>query len=241
MLANIAAQEAIAQNLANASTTGYKQDVPRYESFRSLLLDRMSGAAAGGEVGSLGTGVAVQNILTNFGQGALERTGNSLDVAMTGDAYLAIQTPQGVRYTRDGALSRDVTGTLVQSGTHAPVLDTNNSPISIPATTKDISISPQGIVSADGKTLGQLAMVGIDKTSGATKVGDNEFIAAKPHAVTAGDTLQQGYLETSNVNTVREMVAMITAQRTYETNAKMLQVEDSTTSKAVETVASVSA
>ena len=235
----MAAQEAIAQNLANASTTGYKQDVPRYEAFQSMLLDRMSGAASRGEVGSLGTGVSLQGISTDFTPGAMQRTGNSLDVALTGDAYLAVKTAGGVLYTRDGSLTRDASGTLLQSGTQAPVLDTSNNPIVIPTNAKNITITAQGEISADGKPVAQLALVGLDENSGAVKVGNNEYSAAKPSALTAGSTVQQGYLEASNVSTVRAMVAMIQAQRIYETNAKMLEAEDSSTAKAISTVANV--
>jgi len=236
----MAAQEAIAQNLANASTTGYKQDVPQFESFQSMLLDRMSGAASD-QVGTLGTGVTLQDFATDFAPGAMQATGNNLDVALTGDAYLTVSTPQGVRYTRDGSLTRDANGTLVQSGTMAPVLDSSGKSITIPATAKNIQISPQGTISADGATVAQLGLVGLDSTSGALKVGDNQYSATKPSTPSAGSTVQQGYLETSNVNIVKQMVAMITAQRIYETNSKMLQAEDQATSKAVNTVASVTA
>src|SRR5258708_3345882 len=103
MMASLAAQDAIAQNLANAGTTGYKQDVPRFEAFHSMLLDRMSGVASNGG-GAIGLGVAVNSDLTDLGQGSLHATGNPLDVALTGDAYLTVATPQGIHYTRDGAL-----------------------------------------------------------------------------------------------------------------------------------------
>lgn len=234
----MAAQDAIAQNLANASTTGFKQDVPQYESFQSMLLDRMSGAASGGgSVGSLGTGVTVQNIATDYSQGALQSTGNTLDVALTGNAYLAVKTPSGTHYTRDGALTRDSSGTLMVSGSNTPVLDTNGNTITIPSTAKNITITQQGQISADGTPVGQLALVGLDNTSGATKVGSSEYTAANPVTPSADASVRQGYLESSNVNTVSAMVAMIQAQRNYETNAKMLQVEDETTEKAVSTVA----
>lgn len=240
MVACMAAQDAIAQNLANANTTGYKEDVPQFESFQSMLLDRMSGAASGGGVGTLGTGVAVQGIATDFTPGALQSTGNPLDVALTGNAYLTVSTPQGARYTRDGSLTRSSDGTLVQSGTMAPVLDSNNRPITLPATAKNITISPQGVIAADGNTVAQLGLVGLDGNSGASKVGDNQYVAAKTTAPSSDSTVRQGYLETSNVSVVREMVAMIQAQRIYETNSKMLEAEDGATSKAISSVATVS-
>ena len=114
MLANQAAQDAIAQNLANAATTGYKRDLPQFQSFRETLLRRTTGGG-GAAIGALGPGAGVSALATDFADGALQQTGNPLDVAISGQACLAVQTPQGVRYTRDGALTRNAQGLLVQA------------------------------------------------------------------------------------------------------------------------------
>ena len=239
MLACMAAQEAIAQNLANASTTGYKQDVPRYESFQSMLLDRLSGAAST-QTGALGSGVSVDSLTTDFTQGSLQSTGNPLDVAMTGHAFLTVNTPAGIEYSRDGAMTRDPNGKLVQSVSNDPVLDDAGQPITIPVNVKTISIGSDGTITADGTTVAKkLGLVDLDPAN-AVKVGGNCYTASSTAKPTSEDTVRQGYLETSNVNTVQAMVAMIAAQRNYETCAKMLQSEDEVTGKATSTVAILS-
>jgi flagellar basal-body rod protein FlgF len=239
MLANQTALDAVSQNLANANTTGYKQDVPQFQSFSSTLLRRMTDAGAGPSVGSLGQGAGVQSLATDFSSGTLQKTDNPLDVALTGDASLVVKTPQGVRLTRDGALTRSVQGLLVQTNGGGTVLGQNNQPIQIPATAKDIVISAAGQISADGRAVGQLRLAAVSATSGATKVGDNLFSQASLSAPAAGSSVRQGYLETSNVSVIKEMVAMIALNRSYETNEKMLKSEDDATGKAVDDVAKV--
>ncbi len=236
MLADEAAQDVIAQNLANVNTTGYKRDMTQYESFPQALL-RSTAQGAGPAVGALGSGVAVRGIATDFAPGAFQQTGNPLDVAVTGDAYLAVQTPQGVRYTRDGGLTRDAQDTLVQASGGGAVLDTSGRTLTIPANAKDITITPQGVVEADGVNVGQLQLSRASTATGAVKIGGNLFQITGAVPAGPGATVRQGYLETSNVNTVQEMVAMIAVQRAYETDEKMVKSEDDATNKAVTDVA----
>ena len=238
MLANEAAQDAIAQNLANAATTGYKRDLPQFQSFPEMLLQRTAGAS-GPAVGGLGPGVGVRGLAADFADGALQQTGNPLDVALTGDAYLAIQTPQGVRYSRDGALTRNAQGQLVQSNGSGLVLGQSGRPLSLPAKTKTIVITPRGDVRADGVSVGQLQLVGVTRATGASKQGDNLFAQGSAAPAGPNATVHQGYLEASNVNIVQEMVAMISVQRAYETDQKMVQAEDDATNKAVNDVPKV--
>ncbi|MDQ2800350.1 MAG: flagellar hook-basal body protein, partial [Armatimonadota bacterium] len=238
MLASQAAQDTIAQNLANASTIGYKEDIPRFESFQAALASRLS-ADGGASVGTLGSGAGLKDETTNFADGSLQKSGNPLDVALTGDAALVLQTPQGLRLSRDGSLSMNVQGTLIQTDTNAPVLGANNQPIQIPAKAKDIVISPSGEITVDKVSVGRLRMASLSTANGAVKTGDNEFSVTSLRPASATATVRQGYLEMSNVNIVKEMVNMITAQRAYETNQKMLQSEDDATDKSVNEVSKV--
>lgn len=237
MLANQTAQDAIAQNLANANTTGYKQDIPQFETFGRTLLSKMGGGAAS-SVGGLGRGVTLRALATDFADGALQKTDNPLDVALTGDAYLAVQTPQGVRLTRDGALTRNAQGLLAQANGGNLVLGAGDRPIAIPAKAKDIVIDVQGDVVADGRPVGRLRLAGVSRADGAAKVGDNLFTATLRPA-SPGSGVRQGFLESSNVSVVKEMVAMISVMRAYETNQKMMQAEDEATAKAVGEVGKV--
>lgn len=235
MLANQTAEDAIAQNLANASTTGYKQDIPQFQSFADTLL-RRSGDG-GGAVGAIGRGTALQALATDFEGGALQKTGNPLDIALTGDACLSVQTAQGTRLSRDGALTRSPQGLLSQASGGGLVLGTNGKPISLPAQADSIVISPTGILSVDGRRVGQIRLSGVSATTGAAKSGDNEFTQSRLGAASQGSGVRQGYLESSNVSVVKEMVAMISCMRAYETNQKMVQAQDDLTNKAVNDIA----
>lgn len=236
MLANQTAQDAIAQNLANANTTGYKQDIPQFQSFGQTLLNAQGGDAPPSSIGGLGSGVTLRALATDFAQGALQKTDNPLDVALTGDAALAVQTPQGIRLTRDGELTRNAQGQLAQSNGGNLVLGTDNRPISIPATAKNIVIGAQGDITVDGQAAGSLRLVGVSAADGAAKLGDNLYSEATLRPASAGSSVRQGFLETSNVSVVKEMVSMISVMRSYETNQKMLQAEDEATGKAVSEV-----
>lgn len=236
MLANQTALDAISQNLANADTTGYKEDIPQFQSFGTSLLHRLSDSGQGPAVGGLGQGVSVASLATDLTGGSLQKTGNSLDVALTGNAALVVQTPQGLRLSQDGALTRSTQGLLVQTD-GSTVLGQNGKPITIPAAAKDVTITQDGHIIADGKAIGQLRLAGL--TSAATKVGDNQYTTPSLTAPAVGSAVRQGFLETSNVSVVKEMVSMIAVNRAYETNQKMLKAEDDATDKAVNDFAKV--
>lgn len=238
MLASQAAQDAISQNLANAGTTGYKEDIPRFESFQAALATRLSPEDRAA-IGTLGSGAGLKDETTNFADGGLQRSGNPLDVALTGDAALVVQTPQGLRLTRDGSLSMDARGTLVQTNGSLPVLGDTNQPIQIPRKTKDIVIGPRGEVTADGVRVGRLRLAGLAASDRPVKMGDNQFRVAALRPASALATVRQGFLEASNVNVVKEMVSMISIMRAYETNQKMMQAEDDATGKATNEVSKI--
>ncbi len=238
MLANQAAQDAIAQNLANANTTGYKEDIPRFESFLSQSVSSLSPADRA-SLGTLGSGAGLKDETTDFAEGGLQQSGNPLDVALTGDAALVIQTPQGPRLSRDGSLSLDAQGTLIQSATGQPVLDSGDRPLAIPAKTKVIAISPQGDLTADGVKIGRIQLADLSPAVNPVKAGDNLYNVSSVQPASPTATIRQGYLESSNVSIVKEMVSMISIMRAYETNQKMLQAEDDTTGKATTEVGKV--
>ncbi|MGI4787692.1 MAG: flagellar hook-basal body protein [Janthinobacterium lividum] len=238
MIANQAAQDTIAQNLANANTTGYKEDIPRFESFLSEPVSRLSDADRA-SIGTIGNGASLKDETTNFAEGGLQHSGNSLDVALTGDAALVIQTPQGPRLSRDGSLSMDADGTLIQTNTGQPVMSDRNATLSIPAKTKVISIGPQGDVTADGNRVGRIQLADLSSAVNPVKMGDNQYAVSSINPASSTATIQQGYLESSNVNIVKEMVSMISIMRAYETNQKMLKSEDDATSQATTQVSKI--
>jgi len=235
MLASQAAQDTIAQNLANASTIGYKEDIPRFESFDAALASRTTG----GSIGVLGSGASLKDVTTDFSQGGMQKSSNPLDVALVGNAALVIQTPEGVRLTRDGSMSLSAQGTLTLSDGQTAVLGVDNKSIQIPGKTKTINISPNGEITADGVKVGQLRLASLTASDNPVKIGENQYTVPILRPASATATVQQGYLESSNVNIVKEMVSMITIMRSYETNQKMIQAEDNATNESVNQVSKV--
>lgn len=246
--------DTIANNLANVDTTGYKKDTMISEEFAPILLRRINDTSKGSDVtafkgfsaasqapvvGPLGRGSLVSEIATNFEQGAFKTTGNTLDMAISGRGYFVVNTPQGQRYTRNGSFSRSTAGQLVTSDGNA-VLDTNGRPITLPGN-GTVTVSADGRIYDDGQNqIAQLQLVDFADRRALLKQGSSLFYpqaGAQPQA--ANGTVQQGLLESSNVNVVAEMVKLISNYRTYEADSKALTTQDSLLDKAVNEVGKV--
>ena len=232
--------DAITHNLANVATNGFKRSRAVFE---DLLYQnvRQAGAASGQQSQlptglQLGSGVRPVATSRNFTQGSLTQTGNQLDVAINGQGFFQIQTPDGTTaYTRDGSFQVDAQGQLVTSSGF--VVSPN---ISIPANAQSITISKEGLVSAvvanatTPTQIGQLQLANFMNPAGLEPRGGNLYTetaaSGAPQAGNAGanglGTLQQGSVEGSNVNVVEELVAMIQTQRSYEINSKAIQTAD---------------
>jgi flagellar basal-body rod protein FlgG len=232
--------DTISNNLANVNTNGFKRS--RVD-FQDLLYQTMR--AAGGQVvqGStvpvgIQVGQGVRPVATTklFSVGEFRPTDNPLDVAIEGDGFFQLVMPDGtIAYTRDGSLKRDGTGRLVNADGY-PV----EPEIVIPPEATEVSIGNDGTVAVrlSGDTtpqnVGQLQIARFTNPAGLSAMGRNLF---QP-TVASGDamvgvpgspglgTLAQGYLESSNVQVVEEMVNMIVAQRAYEINSKAIQASD---------------
>ncbi len=232
--------DVISHNLANVSTTGFKRN--RAE-FQDLIYQNLRQVGAQTTEGNqlptglhLGLGVNVVATSRNFTQGGLQQSGNNLDVAINGDGFFEITLPDGTTgYTRDGSFQLDAQGRIVTSG-GLPVAPG----ITVPAGTKSISISENGEVSAivagsvAPQPLGSLSMSSFVNSAGLQPVGQNMFkesaASGAPQQGTPGTNglgiVRQGFLETSNVNVVEELVNMIQTQRAYEMNSKAIQTSD---------------
>jgi len=230
--------DVIANNLANVNTTGFKRS--KIE-FQDLLYETTR--APGAEQGSgtqLPTGIQVGHgsrvVATSkvFTEGELTQTGEQLDLAVNGDGFFQVQMPDGtLAYTRDGALKRSSTGQITTSD--GLPLQGGWQPIA--AGTTGITISSTGEVTAtssSGTQNFQVQLVRFTNPAGLNSVGGNLYTeslaSGTPETGTPGEngygTLQQGYLEMSNVKVVQEMVNMIVAQRAYEVNSKSVQSAD---------------
>jgi flagellar basal-body rod protein FlgG len=232
--------DVIANNLANVSTNGYKRTRAVFEDLLYQTL-RQPGAASSQQTTipsglMLGTGVrpvATEHIFT---QGSLQRTDNSLDMAINGQGFFQVQMPDGtLAYTRDGSFQMDSTGQLVTASGY-PL----SPAITIPSNATSVTISRDGIVSvllagSTGTTqLGNIQLASFVNPGGLQSTGENLFVetassgTATPNTPGANGSglLNQGYVETSNVNVAEELVSMIQTQRAYELNSKAIQTSD---------------
>ncbi|HWP20430.1 MAG TPA: flagellar basal-body rod protein FlgG [Burkholderiaceae bacterium] len=230
----------VSHNLANVATTGYKRASAQFEDLMYQNL-RQTGAASSEQTNlptGLQVGLGVRSVATQraFTQGNLQQTGNSLDVAINGNGFFQIQMPDGTTaYTRDGSFKTDANGQLVTNNGYAVAPG-----ITVPPNTQSLTIAPDGTVSAtvQGTTqpvvLGNLQLASFVNPGGLEPRGQNLFIETAASGVPTANapgsdglgTLQQGFLETSNVNVVEELVAMIQTQRAYELNSKAIQTSD---------------
>jgi flagellar basal-body rod protein FlgG len=230
--------DTIANNLANVNTPGFKRS--KIE-FQDLLYQkpRAAGADAGGSnmvpTGiEVGNGTRVASTSKEFTQGQLTSTGGNLDLALQGDGFYEVQEPDGTTaYTRDGSFKLNASGQVVTSD-GLPVLSGFQT---IPTGTTAISVSQTGAVSvqtASGTTTFNLTLARFANPSGLLSLGGNLYkestASGTPETGTPGlngyGTIMQGYVESSNVNLVEEMVNLITAQRAYEINSKSIQASD---------------
>lgn len=246
MLAGIMHTDTLTNNLANVNTAGYKKDTAVSQEFREMLIYRINdGALSGAQfslpagvtpIGYLGTGAAVDQIYTSHLQGSMRNTGDPLDVAISGEGFFAVNTANGVRYTRNGAFTLNADQELVTS-TGDRVLGTRG-PIRLNGT--KTMVDEAGNVYSDGALVDKLRIVTLADQGVLEKQGDSYFRPAGPvQELPARGIVQQGFLEGANVNTVSEMVDLINVFRSYEANQKMIQTQDETLGKAVNEVGRV--
>lgn len=230
----------ISNNLANSGTNGYKRSHAVFEDLMYQNI-RQSGANSS-EQTTLPTGLQVglgtRAVATSrqFSQGSLQQTTNTLDVAIKGQGFFQIQLPDGTTgYSRDGAFQVDAQGQLVTS--NGFVLQPG---IVIPANAQSVTIGADGIVSvalpgqAQPQNLGQIQLASFVNPAGLEPRGQNLYAetaaSGTPNAGAPGSdglgSLAQGFVETSNVNVVEELVSMIQTQRAYELNSKAIQTSD---------------
>lgn len=233
--------ETISQNLANATTTGFKAERPE---FQDLLYQDLRRAGNNSTdqgtilpVGiQIGLGVKTGAISRDTGQGTVKATENPLDIAIQGRGYLQIQMPDGSKtFTRDGTLKLSPEGIIVTKEGY-----TVEPAITIPNNAVSMSINQSGIVEVtlqgqiDPTQLGQIQLSTFVNPNGLQALGDNLFsetpasgnaLVNNPGQEGTG-TILQGYLENSNVNSVTEITSLIVAQRAYEMNTKVLTAVD---------------
>ena len=230
----------ISNNLANSATNGYKRAHAVFEDLMYQNL-RQAGAASSEQTAlptGLQVGLGTRAVATsrNFSQGNLQQSANPLDLAVRGNGFFQIQLPDGTTgYTRDGSFQVSSTGQLVTNTGY-----TVQPGITIPAQAQTVTIGNDGTVSvvlpgqALPQTVGQLQLASFVNPAGLEPKGQNLYsetaASGTPNAGAPGQnglgSMQQGFVETSNVNVVEELVQMIQTQRAYELNSKAIQTSD---------------
>lgn len=223
--------DVVTHNLANVSTTGYKRDSIGFDEGLNRLMNRDGGN--GPEIGTLGAGPTARGKLTIFAQGSLTMTGSRTDLALAKpDGMFAVETPQGVQYTRDGAFTQDNEGNLVTVN-GAKVLDRDGKAIQLKP--GEFSVSPSGEVTQNNAKVTDIAVF-----QGAfTKAGENLFTSANATLMDPSQVdIRQGALEQSNVNAIEEMVAMIKLNRAFEMAQKSATSQDDTSGRLIQALQS---
>jgi flagellar basal-body rod protein FlgG len=232
--------DTISHNLANVGTNGYKRG---HVVFEDLIYQNLRQAGANSSEQTtlptglqLGLGVRPVALSRNFSQGNLQQTNSNLDVAVKGNGLFQIQMPDGTNaFTRDGAFQVDAQGQLVTNNGFTVMPG-----ITVPQQAQSVTIAADGTVSVampgqvNPQVLGQLQLASFINPAGLEPRGQNLFMetaaSGTPNLGAPGanglGTLQQGYVETSNVNVVEELVTMIQTQRAYEINSKAVQTSD---------------
>lgn len=232
--------DVIANNLANVNTTGYKKSTLEFQDLLYETLQEAGASSGGGQTRPLGlqigNGARAVSTHRSFSQGTVEATNNPLDIAIEGDGFLIVRLPDGTNaYTRDGSLKMSADGQLVTADGYIVEPE-----ISIPEDAQQIYIQPDGQVEVvlvgeiDPLPVGQLELARFINPGGLSAVGHNLFkettASGTPFRAIPGENgmgiIHQGYLETSNVDVVQEMVDMIAAQRAYEINSKAIKTAE---------------
>lgn len=229
-----------ANNLANVNTTGFKKSQPTFEDLTYQTI-RQPGASSSQQTQiptglQVGTGTRLVSTEKNFTQGSLQKTDNTLDIAIQGNGFLQVQMPDGtVAYTRDGGLKKDNQGQLVTSDGYMIT-----PPITIPANASTVSIGNDGVVSITqpgspaATQIGQVQLASFVNNGGLLSVGKNLYqetaSSGQPNTGNPGSnefgSVLQGYIESSNVNVAEELINMIQTQRAYELNSKVISTSD---------------
>lgn len=205
--------DVVANNMANVNTPGYKAERMRFEEY--LVRPQRDVPMSF---------VEDKGMMRDLGEGPLTKTDNPFDLALSGKGYFIIGTETGERYTRSGRFQLDANGQIVNHSGQ-PVLSAAGQPIVIPPGSINVSIAPDGTVSADTTVVGQIGVVSFKNPHAMQREANNLYAAEQAPAPDEETRVMQGMLEESNVNGVLEMTKMIEINRIYAANQNALQDE----------------
>ena len=238
--------DVLSNNLANSATVGYKSEGMANQSFKDMLAIKINDASELGVdrgIGDLSLGVKVGEVYTDFSQGSLRETGNTFDLGIDGQGFFAVNVVNKngdnvTLYTRDGSFKMTSEGFITDS--EGNKLIGSGGFVQVPTNTNKISIDSAGAIYANGQYIDTIQLVDFEDYDFLAKYGTNLYQAVDgAQTKDATGLIRQGYTEQSNVNSVSEMVKLITITRAYEANQKVLQAFDSTLQKSVNDIGRV--
>lgn len=237
----------LTNNLANSATTGYKKEGSTSQSFKDVFGYKIKDTSEPGVVkrlGAMSPGVKIGETYTDYSQGAVHETGNTFNLALSGKGFFAVEFTNksgetSVKYTRDGTFMVNVNGDVVNTNGDY-LLDANGSHIRVDPVA-EYSVDRDGTIrDTAGAEIATVGVTDFEDYNYLEKYGENYYnLLDGGNEIPATAQIYSGYLESSNVQVVQEMVDLISFTRAYETNQKMIQTFDSTLDTAVNTVGRV--
>jgi len=230
-LAAYKSMDVIANNLANVSTAGYKRESAKFEEYITQV------APSEGQTGTQKISfVKDAGTSRDLSQGNIQDTGATYDFALNGKGFFAVQTPQGIRYTRDGHFTLDASGQVVTEQGY--VLQGDGGSITVTPNDSNVQVAKDGAVSSTvngiSNQIGKLQVQDFADDSALTKQGDNLYSTSQAPTAATGTTIRQGALEASNVQPVLEISHMIDVMRAYQATASLSQSQEDLTRQAID-------
>ncbi|HVZ27468.1 MAG TPA: flagellar basal-body rod protein FlgF [Rhizomicrobium sp.] len=229
-LAAYRSMDVIANNLANVSTAGYKRDTAKFEEYVQQVIpsEGQTGMQSISFVRDAGTD-------RDLSQGTIQDTGATYDLALNGKGYFTVQTPQGIRYTRDGHFTLNADGQIVTEQGYA--LQGDGGSLTITPNDSNVQVSKDGTISSTvngtSNPIGKLQIVDFANDYNLTKEGANLYTTDQAPAVTTETAIRQGALESSNVQPVLEISHMLEVMRAYQATATLTQSQEDLSRKAI--------
>lgn len=240
MLGNLNLNDIIANNLANINTPGFKQTLATFKNIENTNVQRIDTSEGyqkyNGSLGTLSVGSTLDSTVFDFKQGNIRQTGSTYDLAIKGDGFFTVRTPQGDAYTRNGSFMRNEKGLLTTAEGY-PVLGNDNSPIEINSkSTDNFKVDTEGNVIVNGAITAKLQLVDFGNKNTLEQQGSSLYKVAngQPNTMTTASNYQinQGAIESSNANVVECMVNSINCTKSYEMMQKTMEYSDKTLNKA---------
>jgi flagellar basal-body rod protein FlgF len=211
--------DVIANNIANVSTPGFKRESAKFEEYVTMV------APSEGQTGPQAVSfVKDAGVSRDLSQGNVQNTGAPFDFAINGNGYFTVQTPQGMRYTRDGHFTLDANGQIVTSDGYP--LQGDGGAVTITPDDGDIQVGGDGTISGKFGQIGKLQVVDFANERALIKQGSNLYSTTQAPTTATGATIGQGMLESSNVQAVLEITHMVEVMRAYQTTASLSQSQE---------------